>query len=117
MRVRYIHQTEHCTGNILWDGRFRMKAGKFPADHPLHGCTNGFRLSEQQSKVVGTDATPDVCNCRLCQFRARGYWASCFPEGDGITMKAESGQTPEQVRSDICEVFGWEIAPDKERGE
>ena len=41
----------------------------------------------------------------LAQFRARGYWASCFPEGDGITWKPENGQSDEQCLRDIRECF------------
>ena len=84
MQVAYYHERPgRYTGNIIWSPSYPMKHGKFPADHP--------------------SAT------KMKDFRALGYWASCFPEGDGITMKCERGQNTEQVVADIKTVFGWEV--------
>ena len=96
MKVRYIHETTRTTGNILWpfDGPYPMRGGVFPANHPAH-------------RSHGTDHAP------LETFRARGYWASCFPEGDGITMKCERGQNENDVVRDIRECFGWEVSSNK----
>jgi len=41
-------------------------------------------------------------------FRKMGYWASCFPEGDGITWKPLNGQNDEQSMDDIKAAFGWD---------
>ena len=52
---------------------------------------------------------------KLTAFRQRGYWASCFPEGDGITLKwwedvpSDPDKTAEQVMHDIRECFGWNV--------
>jgi len=98
MEVIYIHETpsEHY-GNIMWKGRYPMRRGEFPKDHPA-SANECFGSSDQ----IGQ-------NTKMLEFRARGYWASCFPEGDGITMKTENGQTREQVIKDIQEVFGWKV--------
>lgn len=94
-------------GNIIWSerdrgssyyrvSRFAMRAGKWPAHHPVGG-TRHATDSSQGGSGPGIDA-----------FRERGYWASCFPEGDGITWKPERGQTGEQCLADIRECFGWD---------
>lgn len=85
MRVEYFHEMPGVSyGNIMWRGRFPMRSGNFPPDHPA---------SKEMMEA----------------FRQRGYWASRFPEGDGITMQTERGQTPAQVVADIEEVFGWSV--------
>lgn len=97
MKVEYIHGSPGVhTGNILWDGRWPMRNGKFPVSHPVGGGMEG--LDGQFSTSPAME-----------QFRARGYWASSFPEGDGITMRCKSGQPCEQVTKDIVECFGWEV--------
>ncbi len=96
MRVRYVHERPGlCTGNILWIGQWPMRRGKFPTDHPVGGA-------DGPDCQFGTGKPIE-------DFRDRGYWASCFPEGDGITMRCEREQTPDQVRQDIAECFGWEV--------
>lgn len=95
-----------CHGNIIWAernrgsthyrvSRFAMRAGKFPPDHPVGG---GASDTSAQS---GSSAA-------MTAFRERGYWASCFPEGDGITFEPLAGQTNEQTLADIRECFGWD---------
>ena len=40
--------------------------------------------------------------------RSRGYWASCFPEGDGVTFKDKSGnRSPDQMLVDFQASFPW----------
>jgi hypothetical protein len=48
----------------------------------------------------------------LDKFRMRGYWASCFPEGDGITIDV-GDRSEAQVVADIAECFGWQIETGK----
>lgn len=84
MKVVLIPETEQVNGNILWTGRWPMKAGTFPDDHPVKRGT-------------------------ITDFRNRGYWASSFPEGDGITFKCEENQSMEIVTHDIQECFGWDM--------
>lgn len=44
----------------------------------------------------------------LTQLRLRGYWASLFPEGDGITFYDESSpRTVEELVKDITDCFPW----------
>lgn len=98
MKVEYFHEIPGVGyGNIMWPGAFPMRGGRFPAGHP---CAAGMRGGIDVQ--FGTSAA-------LTEFRGRGYWASCFPEGDGITMKVGNGQSPEQVAKDIAECFGWEV--------
>lgn len=43
------------------------------------------------------------------QFRAHGYYASCFPEGDGIAFKPLNNQDIEQTIRDVEHCFGWTV--------
>lgn len=122
-RVIYHHPvTDHdgkrlSTANIIWaqrdrgsayyrTSRYAMRAGKFPPDHP---CAPFDAPAPPDSSQIGGSKA-------LNAFRERGYWASCFPEGDGITLKwwgdvpEPSEKTEEQVMQDIRECFGWEVA-------
>jgi hypothetical protein len=99
LRVRYVHEKPGVhTGNILWPGAWPMKWGIFPANHP---CALHCIMPVHTDQFGESNA--------LTAFRQRGYWASCFPEGDGITMLCRNGQTPEQVMADIRECFGWTV--------
>lgn len=105
MRVRYIHPQPGFNGNILWEGAWPMKHGIFPAGHP---CAAGTGTSEHP---WGNGHGPQFgSGDDLEAFRSRGYWASCFPEGDGICFQFSAGQTPEQVKYDIKACFGWQVA-------
>lgn len=81
-------------GNIMFAGRWPMKGGEFPKDHPVGGTAH-----------VGTELGTGP---NIQRFRELGYWASCFPEGDGICFKPLKGQANDQVRADIKAAFGWE---------
>ena len=93
-------------GNIVWAERDRGSAyyrvskfaglgGKFPPDHPVGGNVYG-------------EGSQGGSGENIKAFRALGYWASCFPEGDGITWKPLNGQTDEQCMADIKAAFGWD---------
>ena len=85
MRVRFYPETYRSYANILWQGRWPMKHGIFPADHPVTGDAMGA-------------------------FLKRGYWASCFPDGDGIPFSNEGeAKSNEEVIKDIEECFGFTI--------
>lgn len=91
MDVRYLHESPLPGGgkqssNILWKERFPMRAGSFPPAHPCIANETGF-----------------------AHFKARGYWASAFPEGDGITLDPQRGQNRDEVIRDIRECFGWDV--------
>jgi hypothetical protein len=99
VKVEYFHEIPgKGYGNIIWKGAFPMRHGRFPADHP---AAPSATFSSAKLGMIGDG--------KMETFRSRGYWASCFPEGDGITMKTENGQTPEQVAADIADVFGWQV--------
>jgi hypothetical protein len=88
--------------NVLWSdipGGIRpvpMRGGVFPDHHPVVFASGGSR---------GV-ASPG--GSKMDELRALGYWASCFPEGDGITFKPnDDARPPEQVAQDFEAVFGW----------
>ena len=97
MKVKVVLPTVGATGNILWCGRYPMRLGRFPKAHPVGGTHD---QSDSLQKGTGEN---------IQSFRARGYWASCFPEGDGITWRPLDGQTDAKCIADIRECFGWEI--------
>lgn len=101
MQVRYVHPTPNCHGNILWQGKYPMRGGVFPHSHPLGIDSKDYKVVQNNGQFHS--APP------LEAFRQRGYWASCFPEGDGITMTCLKRQGIEQVKTDIAECFGWEV--------
>ena len=94
-------------GNIVWAerdqgsayyrvSRFAMRAGVFPPDHPVGG------------KVYSDDRSQGGEGESIRRFRALGYWASCFPEGDGVAWMPLNGQGDEQCLADIRAAFGWD---------
>lgn len=99
-------------GNIIWAerdrgsayyrvSRFAGRNGKFTADHPI--APNGDVMGSSAGGSQGGDGP------KLQAFRDRGYWASCFPEGDGVTWKPLNGQDDDQCLKDIRECFGWDV--------
>lgn len=120
--VRYFHPVRGSDGkflstaNIIWAERdrgsayyrvsaFAMRSGRFPSSHP---CAPFDDEAPKNSSQNGGSK-------QLTAFRNRGYWASCFPEGDGITLKwwgdvdPQEDKTKEQVIRDIVECFGWDV--------
>lgn len=85
-------------GNINWGKSWPMMHGKFPKTHPVGG---GF-CDEDDGQCGSSEA--------MRAFRERGYWASCFPEGDGITWRPLNGQTLQQTATDVRECFGWNVS-------
>lgn len=95
----FPYREKLCHGNITWDSRHQMRGGKFPASHPVGGQ---FSSSRGDSQCGDSEA--------INAFRDRGYWASCFPEGDGITWKPRQGQDDAQCLKDIQECFPtWDV--------
>ncbi len=93
MIVWYVHEVKNedgkvfVTANIFWKGKWPVQAGYvFPPDHPCMADPNG-----------------------MTQFRSKGYGASPFPEGDGVTLAAMNDRSAEQVIADIKECFAWEV--------
>lgn len=106
MDVKYTHENPgQWNGNILWTGRYAARNGIFPKDHP---CAAGTKVFAGNDFQAGDGEA-------LRAFRDRGYWASCFPEGDGITLTCKKGQAEADVTKDIQDVFGWSIAKAKRR--
>ena len=116
MKVRYIHgQKGVFSSSVLWDTKHPMRGGKFPPSHPCADnakpmVSGPYRTKKpdatEWTEVPGETTTGDTA---LDKFRMRGYWASCFPEGDGMTIDV-GGRTEAEVVADIRECFGWKIA-------
>ena len=121
MEVKYFHPSKHegkylSAANVIWAerdrggayyrfSRFAGRNGKFSPDHPC--CPNGSTSMSTGAEIGSTEA--------LVKFRERGYWASCFPEGDGMCLKWWGDDIPEQerdaaqVKRDIEDCFGWTV--------
>jgi hypothetical protein len=95
MKVRVYPMTTGSYGNIVWDKALPMRNGKFPKEHPVGGSGSDDKVQFGSGE-------------NIAKFRAMGYWASCFPEGDGISWAALKGQSNEQCLADIQSAFGWE---------
>jgi hypothetical protein len=94
LQVDYYHQYGKFSGNIMWP----KSLGQNKATHPVH-------------------STEDNKHAPIVLFREKGYFASCFPEGDGITMMDNSNKkSPEEVIDDIKICFGWDaVLKNKDR--
>lgn len=77
-----------------------MRYGKLPNSHPCH--------DNPKPMVFSLDEQPKSDDA-LGKFRALGYYASCFPEGDGICFASPEGKTDEQTIADVVACFGWEV--------
>lgn len=88
-------------GNIIWDGQYKARPrGQFLQPHPCHANPRPTVFSREEQP-----ASDDP----LGRFRALGYLASCFPEGDGISFDPPPGRTHEQQVADVTECFGFEV--------
>jgi hypothetical protein len=87
-----------CTSNLMFNSKWPMRGGKFPKDHPCY-------INPEAMTVWNPPETPD----KLGRFRGRGYWASCFPEGDGITFTDKQERPGDEVMKDIRECFGVDV--------
>lgn len=92
--------------NLMFIGEtHRMNGGMFPKTHPFIDCPKPFTFAH--------DPCPES-NDRLSQFRRAGYFASCFPEGDGVTIRRGLEQSNDQLIEDICRILQIEINVIKE---
>lgn len=98
LTIRFMWPGPEYVANILWNGRWPMRGGLFPKGHPVGG-----------GDIGGDPCSQYGDNPAMTAFRSRGYWASCFPEGDGITIRVPEGRTKAEVMRDITECFGWKI--------
>jgi hypothetical protein len=100
--AKYFHgDGKSCHANIIWgernlgDAYYRyskhsMKGGKFPDSHPIAPGKGNSNANAEMGTSEGIEA-----------MRAKGYWFSCFPEGDGVTMSFPEGATRDSVIADI----------------
>ena len=78
---------------------------KFPAVlYPPHHEYTG-NLLWSASDVIGREAEIGVS---INQLRELGYWASAFPEGDGVTFTEDTGKKRnDELALDIRTCFDW----------
>lgn len=58
---------------------------------------NKAEAVSEQSRISGS----------LTKLRALGYWASPFPEGDGVTFSDKSGRSESVMLNDFTAAFDW----------
>ena len=81
MKVRYCHQKNNFYGNIFWEKNIKL-------DELLDSDSGNFRGL-------------------LERFRSLDYYASCYPEGDGIAIKDNSNnKSAHDVALEISDIFG-----------
>lgn len=95
-----VHHRGVSYGNIMFDRAYPMRSGRFPTDHP---CAGNARPTVFPGGNIPATQDP------LGLFRARGYFASCFPEGDGIAFDPPAGKTPAEIETDVRQCFGFEV--------
>lgn len=101
MKVQYFGRIPGVGyGNIIWSPAHPMKYGKLPLSHPCHE-------NPEPLMILGCSAKES--SDPLSKFRALGYSASCFPEGDGIVFDPPEGKESAEVIYDIIQCFGFEI--------
>lgn len=83
-------------GNILWPDFKPGPRGAYGSPHPCAG-----------TPTPTTFGDPPPSDDPLGRFRALGYFASCFPEGDGIAFRPPEGKTTADIAGDIERTFGW----------
>ena len=98
--VFFFSRIEHGYGNVLWPNKYPMRNGKFPSEHPCH--------DNPKPTVISREDQPKSWDA-LGMFRARGYMASCFPEGDGFCFDPPKGKNTPDVVKDIEECFVWNV--------
>lgn len=94
LRVKVLHyKPGFAYGNIMFLGGrcWPMRGWKFPKEHPF---------SDNPEPTTFTH-TPPMGDDDLSRFRQAGYYASCFPEGDGISFQPLAGQDEAQIELDI----------------
>jgi len=96
LEVEYFHTLPGVgPANVMWRDRWPMRGGTFPQAHPVGGTS-----LRDGSMQFGTSD-------QMAAFRAKGYWASCFPEGDGMIVQTD--RAAGSVVDDLKECFGWRV--------
>lgn len=104
------------SSNIMFNGIWPKKYGKFPKEHPCSDDPQPTISGRHRTKAPGATEWTEVpgeqpdSDTNLGKFRKRGYWASCFPEGDGITFEPLNGQDDKTIIKDIGECFAVRVA-------
>ena len=101
VQVQFYGRCKEGHGNIIWRiASPRRRGGKFLPPHPCH---------ENPTPVVFSREDQQASADPLGKFRALGYYASCFPEGDGIAFHPPDDKTPEQVVEDVRQCFAFDV--------
>lgn len=85
-----------CYWNLLWSGRWPRRGGTHPSPHPCH---ENPKPMAWRGDIIPESSDP------LGRLRSRGYFASCFPEGDGLAFRPPANKTLAQVELDFKECF------------
>lgn len=89
--------------NIIFPRAWPMRNGNFPKEHPCSDDKNAKKkVGDEWIDVSGDNPESESM---IGKFRSRGYWASAFPEGDGIVFEALQGQDDNRIIVDIMECF------------
>jgi hypothetical protein len=97
--MKLIFPTPNAHGNLMFKDSYPMREGKFPKLHPFIDNPEPFTFS----------ANPPHGEDRLSKFRQAGYYASCFPEGDGLSFKPLHGQDNERIKQDVLTFLKVEL--------
>lgn len=98
---KYIKGTKGlCYSNLMFEKSYPL----WSKDHPCHENKIHLMWKELDDLKKGIQG-----NDPLSKFRAAGYFASCFPEGDGIAFEALKYQSEEQIIKDIESIFGVDV--------
>ena len=105
--------------NILFPQTWPMRGGKFPKDHPCYDDPNptvsgAYRMKDKATGLwIDYPGEQPVSSTALGRFRSLGYWASCFPEGDGITFKPLRDKDTSTIQMDIAQCFGVSVTVER----
>lgn len=101
LQVDYYGRSSAGYGNIIWSPAHKMRGGVLPKSHPCAG--------NPRPTVFSRDEQPKSAD-PLGKLRAKGYLASCFPEGDGISFDPPAGRAHEEILADFRECWpDWKI--------
>ncbi len=96
--MKLLFPTELSHGNLMFGKHIDLTSKEHPFwDNPI------------PTVLLKSDVDGCESNERLSNFRKAGYFASCFPEGDGLTFRPLKGQDNDQIQRDVIEHLKVEL--------
>lgn len=100
--------------SLNFQKKYPMRNGRFPKDHPCaddpHPMVMGkYRQQIAEGMWVEVPGERPQSDTALGKLRAIGFWASCYPEGDGITIERLCVGDAEQLAEAIEKCFGVKV--------